>query len=70
MRNTTSTFAQIVDKVRLMSEEQQKLLWLQLNQDAIYAAAEKADRSTKRNNVSINEIIKLTNDVRNKKKKA
>ena len=69
MSAKTTIFAQIVDKVRLMNEEQQKLLWLQLNQESIYAAASKADSSAK-GNVSMNEIIKLTHHVRRKKKKA
>jgi hypothetical protein len=53
-----------------MNEEQQKLLWLQLNQDSIYTAAAKADFTTKGNNVSMDEIIKMTRHVRRKKKKA
>jgi hypothetical protein len=53
-----------------MNEEQQKLLWLQLNQDSIYTAAAKADFNTKRNDVSMDEIIKMTRHVRRKKKKA
>jgi hypothetical protein len=70
MPATASIFAQIVDKIRLMNEEQQKLLWLQLNQEAIYTAAAKADSSTKANNMSMDEIIKMTRYVRRKKKKA
>jgi hypothetical protein len=70
MPATPSIFAQIVDQVRLMNEEQQKLLWLQLNQDSIYTAAVKADFNTKGNNVSMDEIIKMTRHVRRKKKKA
>jgi hypothetical protein len=70
MPATPSIFAQIVDQVRLMNEEQQKLLWLQLNQDSIYIAAAKADFTTKGNNVSMDEIIKMTRHVRRKKKKA
>jgi hypothetical protein len=66
---TPSIFAQIVDQVRLMNEEQQKLLWLQLNQESIYTAAAKADSTTKGNNVSMDEIIKMTRHVRRKKKK-
>jgi hypothetical protein len=65
-----SIFAQIVDQVRLMNEEQQKLLWLQLNQEPIYTAAAKADSTAKGNNVSMDEIIKMTRYVRRKKKKA
>jgi hypothetical protein len=64
-----SIFAQIVDQVRLMSEEQQKILWLQLNQESIYSAATKADSTAKGNNVSMDEIIKMTRHVRRKKKK-
>ena len=70
MPSTPSIFAQIVDKVRLMNDEQQKLLWLQLNKESIYAAAAKADSNAKRNNVSMEEIVKLTQYVRRKKKKA
>ena len=70
MTTTPSVFAQIVDKIRLMNEEQQKLLWLQLNQESIYSAAAKADSTSKGNNVSMNEIIKMTRHVRRKKKKA
>jgi hypothetical protein len=70
MPSTPSIFAQIVDKVRLMNDEQQKLLWLQLNKESIYAAAAKADSNAKRNNVSMEEIVKLTQHVRRKKKKA
>ena len=70
MPATPSIFAQIVDQVRLMNEEQQKLLWLQLNQESIYIAAAKADSTTKGNSVSMDEIIKMTRHVRRKKKKA
>ena len=70
MPATPSIFAQIVDQVRLMKEEQQKSLWLQLNQKFIYTAAAKADSTTKGNNVSMDEIIKMTRHVRRKKKKA
>jgi hypothetical protein len=70
MPSTPSIFAQIVDKVRLMNDEQQKLLWLQLNKESIYAAAAKADSNAKRNNVSMEEIVKLTQHVRRKNKKA
>ncbi len=69
MPSTPSIFAQIVDRVRLMNEEQQKSLWLQLNQEFIYAAAAKADYASKGNNVSMEEIIKMTRHVRSKKKK-
>lgn len=61
-----SIFAQIVDQVRLMNDDQQKLLWLQLNQESIYTAAAKADSTTKGNNVSMDEIIKMTRYVRRK----
>ena len=67
---TPSIFAQIVDQVRLLNEEQQKLLWLQLNKESIYTAADKSDSTTKGNNVSMDEIIKMTRYVRRKKKKA
>jgi hypothetical protein len=67
---TPSIFAQIVDKVRLMNDEQQKLLWLQLNKESIYVAAAKADSNTKGNHVSMEEIVKLTRHVRRKEKKA
>lgn len=70
MTFTPSIFAQIVDKVRLMNEEQQKLLWLQLNKESIYAAASKVDSIAKGDNVSMDDIIKLTHHVRRKKKKA
>jgi len=53
-----------------MNEEQQKSLWLQLNQEFIYTAAAKADSTTKGNNVPMDEIIKMTRHVRRKKKKA
>ena len=69
MPASPSIFAQIVDKVRLMNEEQQKLLWLQLNQESIYAAAAKADSTAKSNNEPMDEIIKMTRHVRRKKKK-
>ncbi|HXL56753.1 MAG TPA: hypothetical protein VN958_10875 [Chitinophagaceae bacterium] len=69
MPASPSIFAQIVDKVRLMNEEQQKLLWLQLNQESIYVVAAKADSTAKGNNVSMDEIIKMTRHVRRKKKK-
>ena len=68
MTATTSIFAQIVDKVRLLNEEQQKLLWLQLNQDIIYTAAAKADSTVKNVEISMDEIIKMTRHVRKKKK--
>lgn len=68
MTSTTSIFAQIVDKVRLMNEEQQKILWLQLNKDSIYANAAKADTSIK-TGLSMDEIVKITRDVRSQKKK-
>jgi predicted CoA-binding protein len=67
MPATPSIFAQIVDQVRLMNEEQQKLLWLQLNLESIYSAAAKADSTTKGNNVSMDEIIKMTRHVRRSK---
>jgi len=64
MSATPSIFAQIVDQVRLMNEEQQKILWLQLNQESIYAAAAKADSNTGDNNVSMDEITKMSRHVR------
>ena len=69
MTTTPSVFAQIVDKIRLMNEEQQKLLWLQLNRESIYTAAANADSTVKGNNMSMDEIIKMTRHVRRKKKK-
>jgi hypothetical protein len=68
MTTMPSIFAQIVDRIRLMNEEQQKLLWLQLNQDSIYAAASKVDSFAK-GKVSMDEIAKLTRHVRLKRKK-
>ena len=53
MTTTPSIFAQIVDQVRLMNEEQQKILWLQLNQESIYTAAAKVASAKKGNKVSI-----------------
>jgi len=70
MPATPSIFAQIVDQVRLMNEEQQKLLWLQLNKESIYTSVAKIDSTKKGNNVSMDEIIKMTRHVRRKKKKA
>ncbi len=70
MTTTPSIFAQIVDQVRLMNEEQQKILWLQLNQESIYTAAAKVASAKKGNKVSMDEIIKMTRHVRRKKKKA
>ena len=70
MPATPSIFAQIVDQVRMMNEEQQKILWLQLNQESIYSSAAKVDSTKKANNVSMDEIIKMTRYVRRKKKKA
>lgn len=64
-----SIFDQIVDQARLMNEEQQKLLWLQLNKESIYTGAAQANSTTTGNNVSMNEIIKMTRYVRRKKKK-
>jgi hypothetical protein len=63
-----SIFAQIVDKVRLMSEEQQKLLWLQLNQESIFSEAAKSDAGIK-GQLSMDEIVKITGNVRQQKKK-
>lgn len=70
MTTTPSVFAQIVDQVRMMNEEQQKILWLQLNKESIYTAAAKVDSTKKGNKVSMDEIIKMTRHVRRKKKKA
>ena len=69
MATAPSIFAQIVDKVRLMNDEQQKLLWLQLNKESIYAAAAKADLNRDKH-VSMEEIVKITQHARRKKKKA
>jgi len=68
MSTTPSIFGQIVDRIRLMNDEQQKLLWLQLNQESIYAAASKVDSLVK-GKVSMDEIAKLTRNARRKKKK-
>lgn len=68
MLSKPSIFAQIVDKVRLMSEEQQKLLWLQLNQESIFSEASKADAGMK-GQLSMDEIVKITGNVRLQKKK-
>ena len=52
-----------------MSEEQQKILWMQLNKEAICTEAAKADASIKGDGLSMDEIVKITRDVRRKKKK-
>ncbi len=71
MQNSPSIFAQIVDKVRFMNEEQQKLLWLQLNQESIFTAASKSVLSVKgRNTISMSDITKLRRHVRHQKKEA
>ncbi len=71
MQNSPSIFAQIVDKVRFMNEEQQKLLWLQLNRESIFTAALKSDLSVKgKNTISMDDLTKLTRHVRRQKKKA
>lgn len=68
MSATTSIFAQIVDKVRVMNEEQQKMLWLQLNSDSIYSKAAKADARAK-GGLSMDEIVNITHHVRQQQKK-
>lgn len=68
MATATSIFTQIIDKVRFMNDEQQKLLWLQLNQESFYKATAKADKAAN-GNVSMDEIIKMTRNARRNKKK-
>ena len=68
MANTSSIFEQIINRIREMSDEQQKILWLQLNSDLIYAKATKADAGTK-GGLSMDEIVNVTHHVRQQKKK-
>jgi hypothetical protein len=68
MSTATSIFAQIVDKVRLLDDEQQKLLWLQLNKEALFASAAKTGKISKAK-TSMDEVVKLTRYVRSQKKK-
>jgi hypothetical protein len=68
MQATTSIFAQIIDKIRGMNEEQQKLLWMQLNSDSIFAEAAKVDVDMK-GGLTMDEIVNITRHVRQPKKK-
>jgi flagellar biosynthesis regulator FlbT len=58
---------EIADYVDQMSEQQQKALLNVLKKEAIIKEAYRLDKSVKKNNVTMNEIVAIVKDVRKKR---
>jgi len=63
--NGPSTFALLVDDISKMSEPEQKLLRIQLNEKKLSSFAQELDASVIPHNLSADDIDNLINEARN-----